>query len=122
MTRRRIAVLALVAIPLAVAFGLSLRADPPHNAAPTQDLFSGKILVFNERSNPAFEATLEEVRVTHIGDQAYVVGKGVAAEDAKSWYNGRTIWIPLVEVTQIIEFQDRAELIKAAAERRTAGK
>jgi hypothetical protein len=122
MTRRRIAVLALVAIPLAAAFGLSLRADPPQNAAPTQDLFSGKILVVNERANPAFEATLEEVRVTHIGEQAFLVGKGVAADDAKNWYNGRTIWIPLVEVTQILEFQDRGELIKAAAERRTAGK
>jgi hypothetical protein len=120
MTRRSIAVLVVVAIPLALVFSLSLRADPPETA-PADDPFAGKILVVNERSNPNFGATLEEVHLRRIGDQQFLVGKGFASEEGKGWYNDRVVWVPLSDVSQLTEFQDRGDLMKARDNRRTSG-
>ncbi len=122
MTRRSLTLLIIVAVPLALVFSFTLRADPPRAAGQTEDLFSGKILVLNERSNAAFGATLEEVHVTRLGDQTFLVGKGFDADEGKGWYNGRTVWVPLNEVSQIVEFQDRGDLIKASENRRAAAK
>ncbi len=120
MTRRSISLLVIVAIPLALVFSLSLRADPPE-ASQADDPFAGKILVLNERSNPSFGATLEEVHLKRIGDQTFLVGKGFASDEGKGWYNGRVVWVPLSDISQITEFQDRGDLIKARDNRRTAG-
>jgi hypothetical protein len=120
MTRRSIAVLVVVTIPLALVFSLSLRADPP-DAAQADDPFNGKILVVNERSNPSFGATLEEVHLRRLGDQQFLVGKGFASEEGKGWYNDRVVWVPLSDVSQITEFQDKGDLIKARDNRRTSG-
>jgi hypothetical protein len=120
MNRRRIAMLVIVAIPLALVFRLSLRADPPQTAA-ANDLFAGKILLVGERANTNIGATLEEVHVKRIGDQTFLVGKGISVDDAKGWYEGRTVWVPLNDVSHIYEFQDRAEVIKVREERRGAG-
>jgi hypothetical protein len=119
MSRRYITLLVIVAIPITLVYCLSLRADPPRNAS--EDLFSGKILMVTQRTTPNSSAVLEEVHVTRIGDQTFLVGKGVD-EDKGSWYNGRTIWIPLPEVNQILEFTDRGDLSKANDARRTATK
>ena len=48
--------------------------------------------------------------------------KGFDADEGKGWYNGRTVWVPLNEVSQIVEFQDRGDLIKASENRRAAAK
>ncbi len=93
MTRRSISLLVIVSIPLALVFSLSLRADPPE-ASQADDPFAGKILVLNERSNPSFGATLEEVHLKRIGDQTFLVGKGFASDEGKGWYNGRVVWVP----------------------------
>ena len=118
MTRRHISLLVIVAIPLTLVYCLSLRADPPR--APAEDIFSGKILALSERMNPNFSPPLEEVHVTRIGDQTFLVGKGV--DDAKGWANGRTFWVPLAEVSQIVEFSDRADLNKATESRNSSSK
>jgi hypothetical protein len=120
MTRRHISLLVIVAIPLTLVYCLSLRADPPRNAAPAEDIFSGKILALSERMNPNFSPPLEEVHVTRIGDQTFLVGKGV--DDTKGWANGRTFWVPLAEVSQIVEFTDRADLTKAMESRNSSSK
>jgi len=121
MIRRRFAVLVIVAIPLALVFCVSLRADPPQTAAQADDPLAGKIVVLNQRSNATSEATLEEVHIKRMGDQVFLVGKGFAADDGKGWYNGRTIWIPLNDVSHITEFEDRGDLIKARENRRSSG-
>jgi hypothetical protein len=118
MTRRHISLLVIIAIPLTLVYCLSLRADPPR--APAEDIFSGKILALSERMNPNFSPPLEEVHVTRIGDQTFLVGKGV--DDTKGWANGRTFLVPLAEVSQIAEFTDRADLTKAMESRNAAGK
>jgi hypothetical protein len=117
MTRARVAVLLLVVACVTLVCSLSLRADPPKNNKGTDDLFSGKILMISQRAS-SFGATLEEVRVTRIGDQAFLVGKGV--DDNKGWYDGRTVFVPVGEISQIVEFDDRADLVKTQ-ERRKAG-
>ncbi len=121
MIQRRIATLVIVAIPLALVFCLSLRADPPQSGVQGDDPFAGKILVLNGRSNPNYEATLEEVHVKRVADQLFLVGKGFAPHDGKGWYNGRTIWVPLNDLSHITEFEDRSDLIKARDNRRSSG-
>jgi hypothetical protein len=121
MVRRRMATFVIVAIPLALVFCLSLRADPPQNVGAADDPFAGKILVLNGRSNTNYEATLEEVHLKRVGDQMFLVGKGFAADDGKGWYNGRTIWVPLNDLSHITEFEDRSDLIKARDNRRSSG-
>ena len=83
--------------------------NPPETAQ-ADDPFAGKILVVNERSNPNFGATLEEVHLRRIGDQQFLVGKGFASEEGKGWYNDRVVWVPLSDVSQLTEFQDRGDL------------
>src|ERR1700733_11315199 len=119
MIRRRIAVLVIVAIPLALVFCLSLRADPPQTAGQAGDPFSGKVLVLSGRSNANFEATLEEVHIRRLGDQTFMVGKGV--DEGKGWYNGRPIWVAVNDVSRITEFEDRSDFIKAKDNRRSSG-
>ena len=81
----------------------------PPETAQADDPFAGKILVVNERSNPNFGATLEEVHLRRLGDQQFLVGKGFASEEGKGWYNDRVVWVPLSDVSQLTEFQDRRE-------------
>ncbi|HET6323189.1 MAG TPA: hypothetical protein VFG04_00710 [Planctomycetaceae bacterium] len=121
MTRSRFAMLAVVAIPLALVFCLTLRADPPQLATPLDDPFAGKILVLDQRSNPTYGATLEEVHLKRVGEQTFLVGKGFAADAGKGWYNGRTVWIALNDVSRITEFEDRSDLSKAKDNQRSAG-
>jgi hypothetical protein len=119
MSRRYITLLVIVAIPITLVYCLSLRADPPRPAS--EDLFAGKILILSQRTNPNSSAVVEEVQVKRIGDQSFLVGKGVD-DDKGSWYNGRTVWVPLAEVNQILEFTDRGDLSRANDARRTATK
>jgi hypothetical protein len=118
MTRARVAVLLLVVACVTLVCSLSLRADPPKYNKGTDDLFSGKILMITQRAT-SYGATLEDVHVTRVGDQTFLVGKGI--DESKGWYNGRTVFVSLAEVTQIAEFDDRADLIKTQDSRKAAG-
>jgi hypothetical protein len=122
MTRSSLAVLAFVAVPLALVCGVSLRADPPQNAGQGDSPFTGKIVVVNQRSNSTLGATLEDVHVRRIGDQTFLVGKGFAADEGKGWYNDRMIWVPVNDVSQVTEFEDRSDLLKARDSRRDTGR
>jgi hypothetical protein len=53
--------LVIVAIPLTLVYCLSLRADPPRNAALADDIFTGKVLSLSERTNANHWPPLEEV-------------------------------------------------------------
>ncbi|HXY33693.1 MAG TPA: hypothetical protein VEI07_05660 [Planctomycetaceae bacterium] len=117
MTRRHITLLVIIAIPVTLVYCFSLRAEPPRNPRQAEDLFSGKILGLVQRMNPNSAITLEEVRLTRLGEQPFLVGKGV--DEAKGWTNGRTVWVPLAEVSQIAEFTDRSDLIKASESQRS---
>jgi hypothetical protein len=121
MNRRRIVLLVIVAIPLALMFRLSLRADPPRTPA-VEEPFAGKIVKVGERSNPNVGATLEEVHIRRLGDQTFLVGKGVSVQDSKGWYEGRIVWVPVNDLSYIYEFVDRAELSKIQDEQRGAGR
>jgi hypothetical protein len=121
MTRRSLAVLAFVAVPLALVCSLSLRADPPQNVGQGDSPFTGKIVVLTQRSNSTLGATLEDVHIRRIGDQTFVVGKGFASEEGKGWYNDRTVWVPLNDISQVTEFEDRGDLLKARDNRRGTG-
>jgi hypothetical protein len=120
MNLRRVAMLLIVAIPLALVFRLSLRADPPQTAA-VEEPFAGKIVKVGERSNPNFGATLEEVHIRRLGDQMFLVGKGVSVQDAKGWYEGRIVWVPVNDLSYMYEFLDRADLNKIQDGQRGAG-
>jgi hypothetical protein len=121
MTRSSLAVLAFVAVPLALVCSLSLRADPPQTAGQSDSPFTGKIVVVTQRSNSSVGATLEDVHLRRIGDQTFIVGKGFAADEGKGWYNDRTVWVSLGDVSQVTEFEDRSDLLKARDNRRTSG-
>jgi hypothetical protein len=119
MTRRRIAWFTSAVCSLAVLYGLALRAEPPKTVAQSDAPFSGKIVILSSRSTK-HGGMLEDPRIKRIGEQVFVVGKGIYLDEGSEWYNGRTVWVALNEVAQIVELPSRDELRKAIDSRRKA--
>jgi hypothetical protein len=69
-------------------------------------LFEGKILVLSYKSE-GHGATLEGVACRQLGSKAFLVGKFVDVREngAPSLWAGATLWVPVDDVSQIMEFK-----------------
>jgi hypothetical protein len=102
-------VILLVAIGLATT-GPTLGADPDKAR---EDVFAGKIVVLSLKSTDKYGATLEKVQVKNLGGKAFLVGTGVDTGQPGNWVVGRTVWIPLEDIVQIVEFTNLEQLKNA---------
>jgi hypothetical protein len=92
-------VLVLLGFGLAV---LTLPAQGPKEALRPETLSDKPVLVLSKQSGVA--ATLEQARIRSVGGRQFVVGKEMKDSSyTKANFAGGTIWIPLDDVTQLVE-------------------
>jgi hypothetical protein len=108
-------------LPAAVALWLAVSlatAQAPQGAAakaaaPDKLPISGKVLVVAFKSDPETSATLEKFELKQIGNQTFLVGQGVDDDTPENWTKGRTVWVPVDDIAQLVEFPDLPSLKKA---------
>jgi hypothetical protein len=112
---RRFALIAVVAAMTAPAAGGAGGAGKTKPAPPAEGPFAGKVLMVYTR-NPARGAVLQDVRVKQLGDRFFLVGKTAPRDDRPSGWTGRTLWVPVDQVSEIFEFPSVEAARKAHAE------
>jgi len=76
--------------------------------------FTGRVLAVYSASDPdAGGAILVEPRTVKLGEQSFLVGRCPDLNDASEWRTGRTVWLSLSDVAQIVEFDNIEQYRKA---------
>jgi hypothetical protein len=108
LRNRWFAGVALVVVGLCfVSFSRTTRTTAAPSPDTEQTSFRGKVLLV--RSGYGMEThILEQVRVRQFGAQAFLLGKVVEATGSRDALKGKTVWLNLTGITQIIECADVA--------------
>jgi hypothetical protein len=115
MFTKGIAVTLILTVAFAFVFvsplwTLRTAAAPKPSAVDESADFRGKVLL---RFNFGMEtAVLEQVKVRHIGERAFLVGKAVESMSRGESLKGKTVWQNVEQITQIIECQNVEEAKK----------
>jgi hypothetical protein len=98
-------------IGLAAALTVSVAghsSQPPDVKEPATEPFAGKLILVTTSNN---QNTLKNVQIRKLGDRSFVVGATVRDSTlTREDYPGRTMWLPVSEVLEIVEFDDLAQL------------
>ncbi len=79
--------------------------DHPEPAAVAPGRLSGKPTLIMGKNSLGF--TLEKPELRQLGGRAFVVGKEVAKSPyTRSQFPGATVWVPLEDVTEMVEFEE----------------
>jgi len=105
---RRITFLLFVAFAFCSAAFASEKVSPCQN-----EPFSKKLLVISAKSDPNMGAILQNTCIRKIGSQEFLVGEAADIKQAGEWRKGKTVWISLSGLIQIVEFNSVEELLAA---------
>jgi hypothetical protein len=75
--------------------------------------FSKKLLVISVKSDPSMGAILQNTCIRKIGSQEFLVGEAADIKQAGEWRKGKTVWISLDGLIQVVEFNSVEELLAA---------
>lgn len=107
---------ALGAVSIGVAWGGGREKPVPAGeqaVAAEGDAFApGKVILVSWRGKPESAVLLEKARVRRLGETSFLVGRGIDDDTPGNWYAGNTIWVPVEDVGQIVEFADATALKK----------
>jgi hypothetical protein len=67
--------------------------------------FGGKILTISLRSDPDAGCVVKDVSLRRLGEQSFLVGTGVDTGHPDNWQEGRTIWVAIDDVCELVEFE-----------------
>lgn len=106
--------LAAPVLTLALSLCLCAAADNPKQAPqpapqPPKGEFDGKVLAVSTKNPNAPGGLMEKVQVRPLAGRPFLVG--IAADERLP--RGATIWIPLEDVIQIVEFKSLEEARQA---------
>ena len=73
-------------------------------AEPTEPGFKGHVLVLTRVEDTA--VTLRDIRSLSFGGRQFVVGTEVQSNYTRGRYAGKRVWIPIEDVTQMVEIGD----------------
>lgn len=102
----RIARLLFVAFAFCSAAIASEKVNPCQN-----EPLSKKLLVISVKSDPSMGAILQNTCIRKIGGQEFLVGEAADIKQAGEWRKGKTVWISLSSLLQIVEFNSVEELL-----------
>ena len=117
MSKVRIIGLAASLVVVAAFLGIMLKAEERKPVLTADPDFAGKILLVSTRGHAEGGGAIEKVTTRRIGNEPYLVGKGVDTGDPDNWYKEKMVWIALHDVSQIVEFTDLDEVKKVYANR-----
>src|SRR5687768_16494783 len=95
---------ALLVLPLLFVTAVVLSIAGPRAAgqAAEPEPFDGKVLAITCRAHPESGTVLEGVRLRKLADQSFLVGKGVGFGGPEEWQKGRTVWVAVSDISQIV--------------------
>ena len=109
MSKRIWIALIVVGISLWFAPGFFAHADDPKPPTPEKGDIVAKVLVVEAKAGIGMRhVVLENVQVKRLGDASFLVGKIVKTNDTES--RGTTLWLPVAEVSKLVEFDDVAKV------------
>jgi hypothetical protein len=76
-----------------------------------ENVFEGKFVSIQKKSNPANSVDLEKVELKTLGGRAFLVGIGTDTPD--NWQKGKKVWVALDDVSEVTVFGTLEELRKA---------
>ena len=105
----RIWLIGVLALAVAVTASVGGQSSQPGDAKDTPgEGFGGKIVLVTTANS---QNTLKNVQVRKLGDRAFLVGISVRDTNVThEEYPNRPIWIPVSDLTQLVEFDDLAQL------------
>jgi hypothetical protein len=81
--------------------------------------FKGKVIAVYTNTPVQAQAMLDNVRVRQLAGKQFLVGKHIDAGFRPS-DNGRTMWVAVDSITQIVEYEDAQDVKKAIEDQRKA--
>jgi hypothetical protein len=81
--------------------------------------FKGKVIAVHTNTPVQAQAMLENVRVRQLAGKQFLVGKHIDTGFRPS-DNGRTMWVAVDSITQIVEYEDAQDVKKAIEDQRKA--
>ena len=100
--------LAVVLVVASLGWIVPLSRDGQAAPAPSSDAaFKGKVL-FVQMDNTVMMSgfLLEKAQAQKIGDQSFLVGKGMGEGPMGAWYKGRTVRLQMGHIVSITECED----------------
>ncbi|MCA9056021.1 MAG: hypothetical protein KDA75_19445 [Planctomycetaceae bacterium] len=76
-----------------------------------EDSFAGQVVSITLKSDPDYGVHLEQARVEQLGNKSFLVGAGIDT-GVGEWTAGRTLWVAIDDISEIIEFADADDLRK----------
>ena len=111
MSKQAWAIVVVLAAGLAAGAGLAAAKDD--KPAPPEVPFKGKVAVFSIRKDEAKKITaLEGPAVKRLGDVDFLTGRVVGSTAEGDWRVGAVIWVPVVDLGEVVEFRDLREAKK----------
>jgi hypothetical protein len=115
--RRLGLLIAVIVTTISLTAAGILQCAEPEKAPPAREHdFAGKILCVSIKGSSEYGARLEKAQVKNLGNKWYLVGTGVDDGEPDNWVKGRTMWISLDTVDQIVEFSSVEDYKKSASE------
>jgi hypothetical protein len=81
--------------------------------------FKGKVIAVYTNTPVQAQAMLENVRVRQLAGKQFLVGKNIG-DGLRPSENGRTVWLAVDSITQIVEYEDAQDVKKAIGDQRKA--
>ena len=115
-------VLPIACLCITAAAGVS-RGDPKPTSPDNPD-WKGKVLFVTTHHPGVAGGLLEKVEVRYLGKQPFLVGRYPNIGKPGDPYNGVTTWVPITEITMILEFDtlEQAQKLLAASSNKQEGK
>jgi hypothetical protein len=83
-------------------------SQPADTKEGTAEPFPGKLILLSTANS---QNTLKNVQVRKLGDRSFIGGTTVRDSTlTREEYPGRTLWVPVSEVEEIVEFDDLGQL------------
>lgn len=107
----------LVSIACGCLLVLNLNgAEPENDQRTAASPFAGKIVVLSSLSEPDSGTVLHGATVRRLGERSFLVGTGADYGHPLNWQKGRTVWAPVADLGQIVEFNDIEEYMESIAQ------
>ncbi len=111
----RIAAVLIVVLVVLGGFRFVAEARDDKKPSPADKDFTGKVVavLLKYDNQQSFVNAIQDARIKRLGDTYFLTGKVVGTSRDVAWKKGAVVWLPLHEVTQIVEYDSLDEVRKA---------
>jgi hypothetical protein len=74
--------------------------------------FAKKITVIAMKFDPQQLTPMDSVTIKRLGEKTFLVGRVIGSINGEDWRKGTTVWIPVQDIHQLVEFDNVEQLKK----------